>query len=456
MNTKEGSMLIVDDNETLLLALSMYFKPHFKTITTIRNPNLIPDHISKEDYDLILLDMNFTAGVTTGNEGIYWMRQILETNPTASVVLITAYGDVELAVRAIKEGATDFIQKSWDEQKILFTILSAYKIRKSRQEIQRLKQKQQHLNTNLFGNHDICLGISDSMRKISDTIDKIARTDANILILGENGTGKEVIAREIHKRSLRSSEIFVNVDLGSLHENLFESELFGYEQGAFTDAKSGKEGRFEIATGGTLYLDEIGNLPNSLQPKLLSSIQNRTITRLGAVREIPVDIRLITATNKSLYEMAENGDFREDLLYRINTIQIDLPPLRERVEDIPVLANHFRKKYSEKYNKEISGISRTGLEKLRKHHWFGNIRELEHAIEKAIILSETKTLEAGDFQFYSRTAGREPVESFNLAENEKGLIQRALRKYGGNISSTAKELGINRSTLYEKIKKYGL
>jgi len=456
MNSKEGSMLIVDDNDSLLLALSMYFEPHFKTITTIKNPNLIPDHISKEDYDLILLDMNFTAGVTTGNEGIFWMRQILENNPTASVVLITAYGDVELAVKAIKEGATDFIQKSWDEQKILSTILAAYKIRKSRQEIQRLKQKQQHLNTNIFIDHDICLGVSDSIRRIFDTIDKIASTDANILILGENGTGKEIIAREIHKRSNRSAEIFVNVDLGSLHENLFESELFGYEQGAFTDAKSGKEGRFEIASGGTLYLDEIGNLPNSLQQKLLSSIQNRTITRLGAVRDIPVDIRLITATNKSLYEMTENGDFREDLLYRINTIQIDLPPLRERVEDIPVLAYHFLKKFSGKYHKKISGISRTGLEKLGKHHWFGNIRELEHAIEKAVIMSESKTLEAADFQFYSRPAGREMAESYNLAENEKRLIQRALRKYSGNISSTAKELGINRSTLYEKIRKYGL
>jgi DNA-binding NtrC family response regulator len=456
MITKEGNMLIVDDNEELLLALTMYLKPHFNRITTLKNPGLIPDYISKEDYDLILLDMNFAAGITSGNEGIFWMRRILETDPNTSVVLITAFGDVELAVKAIKEGATDFIQKSWDEQKILSTILSAYKIRKSRQEIQRLKSKQQHLTSHLFSDHDICPGISDSMQKIFDTIDKIASTDANILILGENGTGKEVIAREIHKRSLRSAEIFVNVDLGSLHENLFESELFGYEQGAFTDAKSGKEGRFEIASGGTLYLDEIGNLPVSLQPKLLSAIQNRTITRLGSIKEIQVDIRLITATNKSLYEMAESGDFREDLLYRINTIQIDLPPLRERVEDIPVLADHFLKKFTGKYHKEISGISRTGLEKLKKHNWFGNIRELEHSIEKAVILSERVVLEPGDFQFYSRTAGRELVESYNLAENEKRLIQRALRKYSGNISSTAKELGINRSTLYEKIKKYGL
>ena len=326
MSDKEGRMLIVDDNEALLLALSMYLRPHFNTITTIRNPNLIPDHLSREDYDLILLDMNFKAGATTGNEGLFWMRQILATNPTASVVFITAYGDIELAVRAIKEGATDFIQKSWDEQKILSTVLAAYKIRKSRQEILQLKRKQQHLNSHFFSDHDICTGISESMQKIFETIDKIATTDANILILGENGTGKEVFAREIHRRSNRSDEIFVNVDLGSLHENLFESELFGHEQGAFTDAVSEKEGRFEIATGGTLCLDEIGNLPMSLQPKLLSSIQNRKITRVGGVREIPVDIRLITATNRSLYEMVENGTFREDLLYRINTLQIDIPP----------------------------------------------------------------------------------------------------------------------------------
>lgn len=456
MSEREGHMLIVDDNEALLLALSMYLRPHFKTITTIRNPNLIPDHLSREDYDLILLDMNFKAGTTTGNEGLFWMRQILAANPTASVVFITAYGDVELAVRAIKEGATDFIQKSWDEQKILSTVLSAYKIRKSRQEIQQLKRKQQHLSSHFFNDHDLCPGISDSMQKIFETLDKIAATDANILILGENGTGKEVFAREIHRRSHRSNEIFVNVDLGSLHENLFESELFGHEQGAFTDAMSEKEGRFEIATGGTLYLDEIGNLPGSLQPKLLSSIQNRKITRVGGVREIPVDIRLVTATNQSLYEMVENGTFREDLLYRINTLQIDLPPLRERKEDIPVLADHFLKKFARKYGKEISGISRTGLEKMGKHHWFGNIRELEHAIEKAVILTERKVLEAGDFQFYSRTGSREMVESLNLAENEKRIIHKALRKYSGNISSTARELGINRSTLYEKIRKYGL
>ena len=456
MSEGEGRMLIVDDNESLLLALSMYLSPHFKTITTIRNPNLIPEYLSREDYDLILLDMNFKAGATTGNEGLFWMRKILSSSPTVSVVFITAYGDVELAVRAIKEGATDFIQKSWDEQKILSTVLSAYKIRKSRQEILRLKRKQKHLSSHFFSDHNICPGISDSMQKIFSTLDKMAATDANILILGENGTGKEVLAREIHRRSRRANEIFVNVDLGSLHENLLESELFGHEQGAFTDAISDKEGRFEIATGGTLYLDEIGNLPVSLQPKLLSSIQNRKITRVGGVKETAVDIRLITATNRSLYEMVENGTFREDLLYRINTLQIDLPPLRERKEDIPVLADYFLKKYTSKYEKEITGISRTGLEKLGKHHWFGNIRELEHAIEKAVILSERKMLEAGDFQFYSRTGGREWVESLNLAENEKKIIQKALRKHSGNISSTARELGINRSTLYEKIRKYGL
>jgi DNA-binding NtrC family response regulator len=456
MMAKEGTMLIVDDNEELLLALSMYFTPHFRKVTTLRNPNLIPEYLAKESYDLVLLDMNFTAGNTSGNEGIYWMRQILDADPTASVVLITAYGDVELAVKAIKEGATDFIQKSWDEQKILSTVLSALKIRRSRQEIQRLKSKQQHLSRHLFSDHNLCRGVSDSIQKVFETIDKIAGTDANILILGENGTGKEVIAREIHKRSQRSAEIFVNVDLGSLHENLFESELFGHEKGAFTDAKTAREGRFEVASGGTLYLDEIGNLPVSLQTKLLSAIQWKRVTRLGSHKEIPVDVRLITATNKSLYEMAEDGGFREDLLYRINTLQIDLPPLRERLDDIPVLADFFLRKFSGKYKKEISGISRTGMEKLKKHPWYGNIRELEHSIEKAVILTDKQILDAGDFQFYARGARREQEESFNLAENEKRLINKALRKNGGHISNTAKDLGINRSTLYEKIKKHGL
>jgi DNA-binding NtrC family response regulator len=456
MKKKEGSVLIVDDNKELLHALSLFLSPYFREIRTIQSPNFIPELLESEAFDLILLDMNFTAGETTGNEGIYWMQRILENDASASVVFITAFGDIELAVRAIREGATDFIEKSWDERKILSTVLSAYKIRKSRLEINKLRVKQKHLNSQVFDERDINLGESASMKKISETIGKIASTDANVLILGENGTGKEVVAREIHRRSRRNEEIFVSVDLGSLNENLFESELFGYDKGAFTGAEKEKPGRFEIASGGTLYLDEIGNLPLSLQPKLLSAIQNRKLTRLGSVKEIPFDIRLICATNKPLYDLAENGGFREDLIYRINTIQIDLPPLRERTEDIPAMADYFLGRFRLKYGKKIKGISRTGMEKLTKHSWFGNVRELEHTIEKAVILSDGPVLETGDFQFYSRGGRETQLQNFNLEENEKMLIAQALRRFTGNISLTSRELGINRSTLYDKIRKYGL
>jgi len=456
MRKKEGRILIVDDNEELLVALSLYLTPHFLEIKTINSPNQIPEFLGRENFDLILLDMNYSAGQTTGNEGIYWMSRILEMEPDASVVFITAFGDVELAVKAIKEGATDFIEKSWDEQKILSTVQSAFKISQSRREIKQLKNKQQHLSDQIFEGHTLFPGESGSMKKVAETIKKVAATDVNVLILGENGTGKEVIARELHQQSLRREEIFVSVDLGSLNENLFESELFGYEKGAFTDAAQAKTGRFEIASGGTLYLDEIGNLPLSLQSKLLSAIQNRVITRLGSHKEIPVDIRLISATNKPLYEMVETGDFREDLLYRINTIQVDIPPLRDRSEDIPFLANYFLDYYSGKYGKEISRISRAGMEKLIKHSWHGNIRELEHSIEKAVILTSQKTLEAIDFQFFSRPGQVGRTLSYNLEDNEKRLVEQVLQKFRGNISQSARELGINRSTLYEKIKKYGL
>ncbi len=445
----------MDDNEELLVALSLYLSPHFNEIKTLNSPNQIPEYLDRENFDLILLDMNFKAGNTTGNEGIYWMNRILERDPAAGVVFITAFGDIELAVKAMKEGATDFIEKSWDEQKILSTVLSAYKLSKSRREIQKLKDKQQHLSNQVFDESEVSMGNSIGMKMVSETIEKIAPTDANVLILGENGTGKEVVAREIHRKSLRAEEIFVGVDLGSLHENLFESELFGYERGAFTDARECRPGRFEIASGGTLYLDEIGNLPLALQSKLLSAVQNRKIIRLGTVKEIDVDIRLICATNKPLYELTEKGEFREDLLYRINTIQIELPPLRERTEDIPLLAGLFLERYARKYNKAISGISRTGMDKLLKHNWYGNIRELEHIIEKAVILTGMPKLESGDFQFYSRVGHEGRDHNYNLEENEKRLIAKSLHDFKGNISLASRELGINRSTLYKKIKKYG-
>jgi len=458
MEKKEGNLLIVDDNEEMLLGLQMLLKPHFKDIATEKNPDRILDIIRKNSFDVILLDMNFKAGVNTGNEGLFWLRSIKDIDKSITVVFITAYGDVKLAVKTIKEGAADFIQKSWDEEKILSTVLAAYRLHKSKIEIGKLKTRQKHLNESIDANHLIRKGSSPIMEKVYSTIEKVAPTDASILILGENGTGKEMIAREVHRHSNRAEEIFVHVDVASLPESLFESELFGHEKGAFTDAKQAREGRFEIASGGTLFLDEIGNLELSLQAKLLNAIQNRQVFRLGGNRPIPVDIRLICATNKPIYEMVEEGTFREDLLYRINTIQLDLPPLRERSEDIPDLAEFFLDYYTSKYQKSKMGISKLAMEKLKKFPWYGNVRELQHAIEKSVIMGQGEVLKSGDFDF-RETPQR--VESqlegnFNMQENEKRLISEALNKFEWNLSRTSRALGINRSTLYEKIRKYEL
>jgi len=456
MKSEKGKILIVDDNEELLLALRMFLSQHFAKIEILRNPVLIPEKLESEDFDLILLDMNFSAGQTSGNEGIYWMNRILEQDPEAGIVFITAYGDVELAVRAMHEGAIDFIEKSWNDSKILSTILSAKKFRKTRLEVKRLREKQKHLSDRIHNDYQLVPPESVSMQKILETVKKVAGTDANVLILGENGTGKEVLAREIHHRSGRSGEVFISVDLGSLQESLFESELFGHMAGAFTDAKQDRTGRFEIADGGTLYLDEIGNLPLNLQSKILSAIQNHVIARIGSNKPKLIDIRLICATNKPLYAMVEKGQFREDLLYRINTIQIDIPPLRERIEDIPPLAAFFLEEFSAKYHGRQMKISRSAMEKLKKHNWFGNIRELQHTIEKAVILAEGSILTPADIVFYTNSPVREEPEIFNLVENERRIISLALSRCSGNVSLTAKKLGINRSTLYDKMKKYGL
>ncbi len=457
MATKQGNILIVDDNEELLIGFKFFLNHHFKEITTLKNPNLIIHELDKKDYDVVLLDMNFSAGANTGNEGLYWMQRIIEKSPDVSVVLITAYGDVELAVKAIKEGAVDFIQKSWDEGKILSTILSAYKHHQAKRKIKNLKDKQQHLSQTLEKDNDFCLGQSPAMQEIWETIKKVAKTDANILILGENGTGKEVIARQIHCNSKRRDEIFVTVDVGALSETLFESELFGHKKGAFTDAKADKSGRFEIATGGTLFLDEIGNISSPLQSKLLSALQNRQVIPIGGSVPVAVDIRLICATNKPLYELSEKGTFREDLLYRINTIQIEIPPLRNRLQDVPPLADFFLKQFNKKYKKAIKKIAAAAMKKLKSHTWPGNIRELRNIIEKAMILTENDKIEPDDIIFQQhKTKNSAATQSFNLAENEKEIIARALKQFNGNMSLTAKKLGINRSTLYDKIKKYGI
>ena len=455
---KSGSILIVDDNEEFLIALKLFLSPHFNEVITENNPETILSLIQNQSYDLILLDMNFRAGINTGNEGIYWLQKIKEVDDDATVVFITAYGDVQLAVKSVKEGAADFIQKSWDEKKILSTVLAAFQLSKTKSEIKKLKHKQQHLADSINDGFQLCKGPSKSMKEVYQTIDKVAGTDVNVLITGENGTGKEVIAREIHRLSLRSNEIFVAVDISALNENLIESELFGHKKGAFTDAKSDRTGRFEVASGGTLFLDEIGNLSLSAQLKLLSVLQTRKITKVGDNKSIEIDVRLISATNMPIEKMIKEGTFREDLLYRINTIHIHLPPLRERMEDLPVLANTFLSGLKEKYKKLALEFKKSTLHQLAKHKWPGNIRELQHTIEKAVIMTSDNFIKPDDlmFQTVEKTENDKVSKSYNLANHEKVLIEKALKKFGWNMSKTAEELGINRSTLYDKIKKYEL
>lgn len=457
MPLPQGKILIVDDNEELLYALQLYLSPHFKKIDILKSPKQLLNQLEKDDYDLILLDMNFKAGTQTGNEGLYWMSRILERDPTSCVVLITAYGDVELAVNALKEGATDFIQKSWDEEKILSSILSAYQKRKSKMKIKRLRSSQQHLTNQIDNRFPLVIGKSLAMERVMETVHKVASTDANILLTGENGTGKEVVARAIHHLSKRKDQLFVGVDVGSLSETLFESELFGAKKGAYTDLHDDRVGRMVIATGGTLFLDEIGNISTHLQTKLLGVIQNREVTPLGANHPTSIDVRLISATNKNLHKMVTEGGFREDLLYRINTILIELPPLRERKEDIPVLAKFFLQKYADHYQKGNLELHPAAEKKLLAHSWPGNVRELQHVMEKAAILCSGNLLTA-DYILPSGSHTGELLEpnNFSLTDHERILIVKALESCGGNISKAAQMLGINRSTLYDKMKRHGI
>lgn len=455
--SKSGNILIVDDNEEFLIALKLLLDAHFDIIDTISSPDTITSQLKKVTYDVILLDMNFRAGINTGNEGLFWLNTIKELDPDATIVFITAYGDVQLAVKSVKEGATDFIQKSWDEKKILSTVLSAIRLSQSKSEIKKLKSKQQHLSNSLDQNYKLCKGTSKSMELIYDTISKVSKTDANVLITGENGTGKEIIAREIHRLSHRGKEIFVSVDISALNENLIESELFGHKKGAFTDAKVDRAGRFEVASGGTLFLDEIGNLSLSSQAKLLSVLQARQITKVGDNKAVDVDVRLISATNMDITQVTKEGSFREDLLYRINTIHIHLPSLKERSEDIPVLAQYFLAELKEKYNKSKLEFAKSTIKRLLKYEWPGNIRQLQHTIEKAVIMTADQRIKPEDLMFQNTDQPSENAsDTFNLLTNEKMLIEKALKKFAGNMSKTARELGINRSTLYDKIKKHEL
>ena len=452
-----ASILIVDDNESVLNSLELYLKYKFDEVITLKNPGQILTTVRQKDIDVVLLDMNFTAGVNTGNEGFYWLKRIKEADEDIVVVLFTAYGDVELAVRGMKEGATDFVLKPWDNKKLHATLQSAVALRESRREIKKLKETQSTLKKDSRKHFEMFRGNSQKMKKVYDLVDKVAITNANVLILGENGTGKELIAREIHEKSNRREQPFISVDLGSISESLFESEMFGHVKGAFTDAKENKPGRFKVASGGTLFLDEVGNIPLSLQAKLLRAIETKIIVPVGDTKEIRVDIRLIAATNKNLSAMAEEGTFREDLLYRLNTIQVDLPPLRERDNDLVQLAEYFTRKYSLKYNKTGLNLDMGAREKLKEYNWPGNIRELKHAVERAVILADEEIIGPSSFSF--KPASAEVFRKngkFSLEDGERMLIAGALEYNNWNISDTARQLNIGRQTLYRKMERYDI
>ena len=458
MNKKAGRILVIDDDEDILQAVHLLLKQHVAQIHTEKKPDAIPTLLNNTSYDVIFLDMNFAKGATSGQEGFDWLNKILEIDPYAVVILITAFGDVEMAVRAIKEGATDFILKPWHNERLIATLSAAMNLRKSRIEANNLRSRQKQLIADLDQPFHDFIGQSPPMQEVFSVIQKVAKTDANVLILGENGTGKELVARELHRQSSRAEEVFISVDMGALSETLFESELFGHVKGAFTDAREDRAGRFEIASGGTLFLDEVGSLPLTLQAKLLNVLESRKVIRLGSNKPIPIDVRLICATNMPIYEMVSQNKFRQDLLYRINTIEIRLPPLRERTEDIPILVDHFLKIYSKKYHKPLKRMSSATMKRLEKYHWPGNVRELRHAIERSVIMSESGVLQPSDFFFPAQvTKGYGMIfEDYNLEEIEKLIINKAINKHGGNITQAAKELGLSRASLYRRLEKHGL
>lgn len=453
---KLGKILIVDDNEDVLFALNLLLEPYTEKIKVATTPDRIEYFMTTFHPDLILLDMNFSRDAISGQEGFESLKQILQIDPQAIVIFMTAYADTDKAVRAIKAGATDFIPKPWEKDKLLATLTSGMRLRQSQQEVSILKEQVEVLSGQNTSENDI-IGESSVMQEVFTTINKLSNTDANILILGENGTGKDVIARLIYRCSPRYGKPFVTIDLGSIPEQLFESELFGFEKGAFTDAKKSKAGRMEVATSGTLFLDEIGNLSLPMQSKLLTAIEKRQISRLGSTQTVPIDVRLICATNADIRQMVEDGNFRQDLLYRINTIEIHIPPLRERGNDIILLADHFLDRYTRKYKKEIHGLTREAKNKLLKYAWPGNVRELQHTIERAIILGDGSMLKPENFLFHTTSKQKKEEEVIlNLEQLERQAIEKALRISNGNISRAAEYLGITRFALYRKLEKLGL
>ncbi|WP_339650789.1 sigma-54 dependent transcriptional regulator [uncultured Maribacter sp.] len=451
----EAKILVIDDTKSVLSALEILLQFEYKSVQTISNPNLLSSFPNLKEIDIILLDMNFSAGVNTGNEGLYWLREIKKKAPHISVIMMTAYGAIELAVEALKEGATDFILKPWNNERLLTTVKSAFELRKTQKEVHQLKQKESNLKQVINQNKNYIIGNSKALNSVLNLVQKVAKTDVNILVTGENGTGKELIARELHKSSIRNNEVFISVDMGSISENLFESELFGHVKGSFTDAKEDRAGKFEAANGGTLFLDEIGNLSLQMQAKLLSVIQNRVVVRVGSNTPIPVDIRLICATNCNLDQMVADGLFREDLLYRINTIQIEVPALRERDGDVLILSDFFLKKFAHKYGKPSLKINQSAQEKLMEYAWPGNVRELLHTMERAVILSEGNVLKPTDFLLENKTSFSVEDGPKTLEEMELLMITKALNENEGNYSAAAEQLGISRQTLYNKLKKSG-
>ncbi len=456
MNPEGGKILMIDDDEDVLLAAKMLLKKQGHHVIIEKNPKKIPFLLHNDTYDVILLDMNFSKDITSGKEGFYWLEQILGHDPSAVVILITAFGDVEMAVRALKAGATDFILKPWQNEKLVATISTAIRLKQSYNEVDKLKKAKEMLEEQISRPFGEIIGQSKAIQEVFTLIDKVAKTDANVLILGENGTGKELIARAIHQRSLRKDNSFVSVDMGAITETLFESELFGHKKGAFTDAREDRPGRFELANNGTLFLDEIGNLSMSLQSKLLSALQSRQVTRVGANQPIPVNIRLICATNMPLHKMVQEGTFRQDLLYRINTVELHVPPLCDRVEDIPLLAQHYLNYYAKKYHKHVTAITPEALDKLKRYAWPGNIRELQHGIERAVIMTDSATLQESDFLLSRTVSSNTTNNTLNLDEVEKSAIVKALNMHNGNISKAADELGLTRASLYRRMEKYGI
>lgn len=457
MTKQRGKILIIDDDEIILLTAKMFLEQHFSEVATLSIPGNIPKELNKRAYNVVLLDMNFSQGETSGKEGLKWLKEIVTIAPETSVLLMTAYGEVNLAVEAMKEGAVDFIVKPWQNERLLATVQTALRLSDQQKQVRQLKSQQEILSSSADHQAGNIIGQSRAMKEVFTIINKVAKTDADVLILGENGTGKEVAARAIHRQSHRADQVFISVDLGSISENLFESELFGHKKGAFTDAKEDRTGRFEAASGGTLFLDEIGNLSPSLQAKLLTVLQNRRIVRVGTNNPINIDVRVICATNSNLYTMVSEGTFREDLLYRINTVECTIPPLRERVEDIPLLIKHFLETYCRKYNKQNLFVPEGVIKRLQKYTWPGNIRELQHAIERTVIMSDGNELQSSDFSFLGDVKKEEQAfENYNLEGLEAWAIKNAIKKHNGNISHAAKELGLSRGAMYRRMEKYGI